>query len=185
MAVPGRGAPSAMSAVSSGTVPAAVRARVVAAAALLAAMPTIPGAVPAAVGEQPPPVPRRAAPAAPAAVAGQAVAGQGPDGGRDPFVRPMMPDSPARVEARPAGAAGLVVDEAVLRGVVATRGGRLAMLEGPDARTWVVRCGDRLHDGVVREVTADAVVFLRDAAASVPFAERVVRKPLHDTETGR
>ena len=138
------------------------------------------GAVPAAAGAQPPPAPPRGARPAP-----EAVAGQRPDGGRDPFVRPTAPDSSRPVEARPAGAAGLTVDEAVLRGVVATRGGRLAMLEGPDARTWVVRRGDRLHDGAVRDIGADAVVFLRDAADAAPLAERVVRRRLRDAEGGR
>lgn len=168
----------------SSTVPVAVRAGVVAGAALLSAMLAAPGAVPAAVGEPPPPAaPLEGRPGA--RPTPQAVVGQPADGGRDPFVRPAAPESPAPVEGRPPGLAGLDLDEAVLRGVVASRGGRLAVIEGPDARTWVVRRGGRLYDGAVREIAADAVVFLRDAADSVPFAERVVRKRLHGTESGR
>ena len=178
-AAAGTAAPSVPAGLDGGAVGAAgagVFAGIVALSALLAGLG---GAVPAAA-VQAPPVPPSGARAAP-----EAVVGQRPDGGRDPFVRPAVPDSPAPVETRPAGAAGLAVDEAVLRGVVVTRGGRLAMLEGADARTWVVRRRDRLHDGAVHEITEDAVLFLRDAAGPVPFAERVVRKRLRDTESGR
>ena len=172
----GTGVPSAVPAGPGGAGPAAAGG--VAGAALLSAMLAgLGGCAPAAAGAQPAPAPPQGARPAPTAVVGQP-----PDGGRDPFVRPRTPTATGPVEARPAAAAGLVVDEAVLRGVVVTRGGRLAVLEGPGARTWIVRRGDRVHDGSVQEITADAVLFLRDAA---DLAERVVRKRLRDTEGGR
>ena len=107
------------------------------------------------------------------------------DLGRDPFVRPAAPDSRRPAESRPAGLSGLAVDEAVLRGIVSTRRGRLAVLEGPGARTYVVRPGDRLHDGRVREITGDAVLLLRDADDSMPLAGRLVRRRLRDTGSAR
>ena len=175
MAGAGTGVPSAAPAGPGGGAPAAAEG--VAGAALLSAMLAGLGVgAPAAAGAVPPAPPQGARPAP------EAVVGQPPDGGRDPFVRPRTPTAPGPIETRPAAAAGLVVDEAVLRGVVLTRGGRLAVLEGSGARTWIVRRGDRVHDGSVREITADAVLFLRDAADP---AERVVRKRLGDTEGGR
>jgi len=120
--------------------------------------------------------------------AGQArgnATGEAGDGGRDPFARPSAPASPGPVEVRAPGLAGVTVDEAVLLGVVTSREGRLAVLEGPGGRAWVVRPGERLRDGTVQGVAADAVVFLRDAAASVRLADRRVRKPLGGTGSAR
>lgn len=105
--------------------------------------------------------------------------------GRDPFVRPAAPDSRRPAEGRPAGLSGLAVDEAVPRGIVSTRRGRLAVLEGPGATTYVVRPGDRLHDGRVREITDDAVLFQRDAGDSMPLAGRLVRRRLRETGSAR
>ncbi len=107
------------------------------------------------------------------------------EGARDPFVRPTTPGSPRHAEVRPSGLSGLAVHEVVLRGVVAIRGSRLALLEGPDARAYVVRPGDRLHDGRVQEATGDGVLLLRDAADSIPLAERVVSLRVRDGERAR
>ena len=163
---------------------------VVARAAVRAAMLTGLGMTGLALaGEAPLPVRAREASRATGTVGGAGQApevarGDGAGGGRDPFVRPAPPGSrPA--EARPAGLSGLAVDEAVLRGVVSIREGRLGVLEGPDARAWVVRPGDRLYDGRVQGVTAHGVVLLRDAAGSAPLAERVVRMGLRDTGSAR
>ena len=105
------------------------------------------------------------------------------DGGRDPFARPVASGSRPSVETRPSGLSDLAVDEVVLRGVVTTRDGRLAVLEGPDGRAWVARPGERLHDGTLHRITADEVLFLRDAAD--PVAEPVVGKRLRDGESAR
>ena len=130
----------------------------------------------------------RAAGQAPGTVraAGQApenAMGEAADGGRDPFARPAASGSRRPVEVRPSGLSGVAVDEVVLRGVVTTPDGRLAVLEGPDGRAWVARRGERLHDGAVQGITADEVRFLRDAAESV--AARVVGKRLRDGESAR
>ncbi len=130
----------------------------------------------------------RAAGQAPGTVraAGQApenAMGEEADGGRDPFARPAASGSRRPVEVRPSGLSGVAVDEVVLRGVVTTPDGRLAVLEGPDGRAWVARRGERLHDGAVQGITADEVRFLRDAAESV--AARVVGKRLRDGESAR
>ena len=109
--------------------------------------------------------------------------GEEADGGRDPFARPVAPGPGPPVEPRPSGLSDLAVDDVVLRGVVTTRDGRLAVLEGPDGRAWVARPGERLRDGAVQEIAVDEVRFLRDAAD--PVAERVVGKRLRDEESAR
>ena len=103
--------------------------------------------------------------------------------GRDPFARPVASGSRPPVGVRPSRLSDLAVDEVVLRGVVTTRDGRLAVLEGPDGRAWVARPGERLHDGAVQGITADEVLLLRDAAD--PAAERLVGKRLRDGENAR
>ncbi len=138
------------------------------------------GATLAAAGEQPPPAVARE-PLPPPGI----TIDHGLDGGRDPFVRPVAMEVSGPAPDRPAGRLGLAVREAVLRGVVATREGRLAVLEAPDARTYVVRRGDRLHDGRVEEIVADAVAFRLDPAGLEPSAERTIRRRLRDTESAR
>ena len=144
----------------------------------------------ALVGEPPAPDPARAVSQAPQTV-GEASRSRGvatrdeAEGARDPFVRPTTPGSPRPAEVSPSGLSGLAVHEVVLRGVVSIRGGRLALLEGPDARAYVVRTGDRLHDGKVQEVAGDGVLLLRDAADSVPLAERAVSLRVRDGERAR
>ncbi len=144
----------------------------------------------ALAGEPPAPAPARAAGQAPQAVRGagaaqDAAAGEEAEGARDPFVRPAAPGVARPADVRPSGLSGLAVDEVVVRGVVSIREGRLALLEGPDARAYLVRPGDRLHDGKVQEVTGDGVLFLRDATDSVPLAERAVSMRVRDAERAR
>ena len=109
-----------------------------------------------------------------------------PQGRRDPFVdpRPSGDGDPGVVD-RPRGLAGVRVAELTLRGLVLAGGRRLGVLEAPGGRTYVVRGGERLLDGVVRVVTRETVVFeeaARDAAAR--GAGREVRKVLAGTREG-
>ena len=114
-----------------------------------------------------------------------AVAGPGPAGRRDPFVRPVAPRIGESEGERPRGLSGLAVDDAVLRGVVRSREGRVAVLEAPDGRTYPARRADRLYDGAVREITRDAVLILRDAGEAAPAEAREVRKRLRGPEGAR
>jgi hypothetical protein len=105
-----------------------------------------------------------------------------PQGRRDPFVSlirrgaEVQGSAPA---ARPAGLAGLSTGEVSLRGTIKGRDGFVAMLQGADNKTYLVRVGDRLLDGTVRTITADAVVILQrvDDPLSVDTV-REVRKVL-------
>jgi hypothetical protein len=60
------------------------------------------------------------------------------------------------------GRAGLMINEATVKGVVKSRGRMLAMVQAPDNKTYIVRASDRLLDGEVRAVTAEAVVFVQN-----------------------
>ena len=108
-----------------------------------------------------------------------------PGARRDPFAGLAAGGDP-RAAARPRGLAGVRIDELVLRGLVTAGGRRLAVLEAPAARTYLLEGTERLRDGVVQEVTGDAVVFLRTARDGSPGRrEREVRMVLERTERAR
>jgi Tfp pilus assembly protein PilP len=107
-----------------------------------------------------------------------------PDGRRDPFISLVNRGVEARPGAdrgasRPEGLPGLRVDEVVVRGIVQTPRGFVAMVGGPTGKTFSVRTGDRLMDGNVRTITAQAVVLLQDVNDPLSLEkQREVRKYL-------
>ena len=48
-----------------------------------------------------------------------------------------------------------------LRGTITSQGAFVAILQGADSKTYIVRAGDRLVDGTIRTITADAMVILQ------------------------
>lgn len=108
-------------------------------------------------------------------------------GRRDPFVTLLArgAELPSARE-RPGGLVGLGINEVALRGVVLSGGAYLAVLEAPDNKSYIVRTSDRLFDGAVMEITADAIVFLQEVSDPLSLVtEREVRRALRDTEEGR
>ena len=112
-----------------------------------------------------------------------------PQGRRDPFVSLLRRGADVQGSApatRPAGLAGLTTSEVALRGTVKGRDGFVAMLEGVDKKTYLVRAGDRLFDGTIRTITADTVVILQRVNDPLsPETEREVRKVLRPTEEAK
>lgn len=112
-----------------------------------------------------------------------------PRGRRDPFVSLIRRGSDARSAApatRPAGLAGLSASEVSLRGTIQGRDGFVAMLHGADNRTYMARVGDRLLDGTVRAITADAVVIRQSVDDPLSRGtEREVRKLLRQPEEAK
>jgi Tfp pilus assembly protein PilP len=112
-----------------------------------------------------------------------------PQGRRDPFVSLLRRGADVQGSApatRPAGLAGLATSEVSLRGTIKGRDGFVAMLEGVDRKTYLVRVGDRLLDGTVRTITADAVVILQRVNDPLSVdTEREVRKGLRPTEEAK
>jgi Tfp pilus assembly protein PilP len=114
------------------------------------------------------------------------------DGGRrDPFVSLIVPKvapSGAPLAGRPnpaAGLAGVSVSDVVVKGLIKSGTTLIALLQGPDGRTYMAKRLDRLQDGVVTRIDSDGVVFterIADAAGAV--RARDVRKPLRATVSG-
>ena len=86
------------------------------------------------------------------------------------------------------GLAGLGVDEISVRGVVAagSGGGYLAMVQGPDNKTFIVRANARLLDGTVKAVTAEGLVILQEVNDPLSLVkQKEVRKVLRGLEEGK
>ena len=108
------------------------------------------------------------------------------EGRRDPFLSLFNRGTDAKGQQmvrRAEGVAGLMTGELVVRGIIQTRGAWVAMVNGPDGKVYSVRAGDRIGDGVIRNVTAQAVVILQEVNDPLSLEkQREVRKLLRGGE---
>jgi Tfp pilus assembly protein PilP len=110
-----------------------------------------------------------------------------PEGRRDPFVSLMgRGNDPKAQGARPAGVPGLLINEVSVKGIVRNTAGFVALIQGPDNKTYVVKAGDRLMDGTVKSIVQDAVVFSQDVNDPLSLVkQKEIRKALRSAEGGR
>lgn len=115
------------------------------------------------------------------------------DGGRrDPFVSLIVPKAaPSVANAAPsrprvvAGLGGLSVSDAVVKGMIRSGTTLIALLQGPDGKTYMAKRLDRLQDGVVTRIDSDGVVFTeRTADAAGVVRAHDIRKPLRPAASG-
>lgn len=104
-------------------------------------------------------------------------------GRRDPFLslvnRGVVDARTGAPGQRPDGVAGLSVNDLVVRGILQSQGGYIAMVQAPSGRTFTVRPGDQLWDGRVRTITADALIVVQEVNDPLSLEkQREVRKPL-------
>jgi len=87
------------------------------------------------------------------------------EGRRDPFLslvnRAVLSENRPSTK-KPEGLRGLSWDEASLRGIFQGRKGPVALVQGPDTKTYQVRVGDQFFDAVVKAITADSLVVLQE-----------------------
>jgi Tfp pilus assembly protein PilP len=110
-----------------------------------------------------------------------------PDARRDPFVSLVNRGTDARDGVpsgnRPEGIAGILVDEVVVKGIVQSRGGWVAMIGAASGKTYSIRPGDRLMDGSVRAITPQAVVLMQQVNDPLSLEkQREVRKYLREVK---
>jgi Tfp pilus assembly protein PilP len=109
-------------------------------------------------------------------------------GRRDPFISLINRGADARTAddqpvKRAEGVPGLMTSEITVRGIVNTRGQYVAMVAGVDGKVYSIRAGAKLADGVVRQVTPDAVVILQEVNDPLSLdKQREVRKLLRGGE---
>lgn len=105
-------------------------------------------------------------------------------GRRDPFISLVnrgkdqsAQNNGAAAAKRAEGVPGMLVGELTVRGIMQTRGAWVAMVSGPDGKVYTVRAGDKLADGVIRQVTATSVVILQEVNDPLSLEkQREVRK---------
>jgi Tfp pilus assembly protein PilP len=110
-----------------------------------------------------------------------------PEGRRDPFVSLVRRGTAAprggATGARPAGLGGLETAEVTLKGTVRSREGFVAILQGADQKTYIVRAGDKLFDGTVRTISQNDMVILQQVNDPLSLEkQREVRKVLRQAE---
>jgi hypothetical protein len=73
-----------------------------------------------------------------------------------------------------------------IKGILKDRTGFVAMIQGTDNKNYVLRPGDKLLDGNVRSIVADAVLFSQDVNDPLSLVkQREIRKPLRPNQEGR
>jgi len=105
-----------------------------------------------------------------------------PEGRRDPFVSLLRRgrETVRRPDGKVLdGVRSLLVNEVALKGILQSRGDNIALVQGADNKTYLVRVNDRLLDGFVRAVTADTLILIQDVNDPLSVTkQREVRKTL-------
>jgi Tfp pilus assembly protein PilP len=110
-----------------------------------------------------------------------------PDGRRDPFLSLISTGTdPHVVGKRTEGPLGFNVGEISVRGILQSRSALVAMIQGPDNKTYVIHQGDKFADGVVKSVTPQGLVVMQDITDPLSTQkQREVRKLLRSLEDAK
>lgn len=109
-----------------------------------------------------------------------------PAGRRDPFVSLLSRGIEPTTGKKLTGLAGLTTGEVMLRGVMQSRNSYVALLSGPDGKTYSAHVNDRLLDGVIRSVTPQGIVIMQEVNDPLSLVkQREVRKGLRTAEDGK
>jgi hypothetical protein len=136
--------------------------------AAAAKAPAKPAKAPAAAAKAPAPKKPVAKAAAPAQKPETTPAAHKPAGKRDPFVSPVVRASgggPGAVCAT--GKRCLVISEMVLRGVIKTPSGMIAVVSNQANRAYFLKENDPVFNGAVVKITVDSVVFKENTVDNV------------------
>jgi len=109
------------------------------------------------------------------------------DGRRDPFLNLVGLGTEGKVISHKGeGATGLTVSEISVRGIMQSRGALVAMIQGPDNKTYIVHQGDKLLDGTIKSVTPQGLVFVQEVNDPLSLIkQREVRKLLRSLEDAK
>jgi len=172
------------------TLPLSAAAQAQKPAAPPATRPANPGAPPQkpatpAAGQKPTaPAPAAKPPSAVTAAPAQDGYSYRAEGRRDPFLSLLNRGADPRAARKAEGLAGLMAADAVLKGILQSRGMYLAIVQGPnEKRQLIVRPNDRFADGVVKAITADSMLILQEVNDPLSLTkQREIRKTLRAVE---
>jgi Tfp pilus assembly protein PilP len=109
-----------------------------------------------------------------------------PGNRRDPFLNLLGSGVDARAARRGEGPASMSVGEISVRGVLETHGSLIAMIQGPDNKTYVVHQGDKFLDGAIKSITPQGLIVLQDVNDPLSLVkQREVRKMLRSIESAK
>jgi Tfp pilus assembly protein PilP len=135
-----------------------------------------------------PAVPAEAVPAAPAdmAAAPESYVYQS-EGRRDPFLNLLGTGVDVQTMMRHGdGPGSMTVAEVSVRGIMQSRGALIAMVEGPDKKTYVVHQGDKFVDGAIKTITPQGLVVVQDINDPLSLVKhREIRKMLRSIEDAK
>ena len=111
------------------------------------------------------------------------------DGGRrDPFASlireqpTVIANNGETVKVRAKGLAGVAVNDVSVKGIITSGEKWIAIVAGPDGASYLARTDDKLHDGSIRRIDRESVVFLaRVQDGTGKTVSREVRKGIRAT----
>jgi Tfp pilus assembly protein PilP len=108
-----------------------------------------------------------------------------PAGRRDPFVT-LLGAGSGPTSRKGEGPSGIAVAEISVRGVLQSRNGLIAMVQGPDNKTYVVHQGDKLLDGSIKTITPQGLIIEQDVNDPLSVVkQREVRRLLRGLEDAK
>ena len=80
----------------------------------------------------------------------------------------------------------MTLAEISVRGIMQSRGALVAMVQGPDNKTYIVHQGDKLLDGTIKSVTPQGLIVIQEVNDPLSLVkQREVRKLLRSLEDAR
>ena len=80
----------------------------------------------------------------------------------------------------------MTVGEISVRGILESKGGLVAMIQGPDNKTYIVHQGDKLLDGAIKTITPQGLIVIQEVNDPLSLVkQREVRKLLRSLEDAK
>ena len=142
-----------------------------------------------AAAQAPQPQAPAAAPQPPASAASQPPPAETytyrPDGRRDPFQN-LLGTGDKNLVLKGEGPAGMTLGEISIRGIMQSRDALVAMIQGPDNKTYIVHQGDKLLDGTIKTITPQGLIVIQEVNDPLSLVkQREVRKLLRSLEDAK
>jgi len=109
-------------------------------------------------------------------------------GRRDPFLNLLGTGTEPRTAGskRGEGPGGMTTAEISVRGILQSRGALVAMITGPDGKTYVVHQGDKLADGTIKSITPQGLIVIQEVNDPLSLVkQREVTKLLRALEVAK
>jgi Tfp pilus assembly protein PilP len=108
------------------------------------------------------------------------------EGRRDPFQTLIGSSNAAATSRKGEGPSGMTLAEISIRGIMQSRGALVAMIQGPDNRTYIVHSGDKLLDGTIKAIMPTGLIVVQEVNDPLSLVkQREVRKLLRSLEDAK